>query len=68
VVSNNGKTVLIDASCNGHVKVVKLLIEAGAKVNEKNDGDSAISMASNNRHTDIVELLVEAGATIDMET
>ena len=60
------------ASHNGHIEVVKLLLEAGAVADiQNNSGQTALSMARSRvslgrdyrDYTDIVRLLREAGAT-----
>lgn len=54
------------ASEFGHVKVVKLLLDAKAEVNSKGDrGDTPLTWAAVRGHMEAVKLLVEAGA--DME-
>ena len=59
-------TSLFLASHNGHVEIVKLLLEAGAKVNAKGKNDmTALYLASLNNQTEIVKLLLEAGAKVD---
>ena len=58
-----GTTALMIASLYGYTEIVKLLLEAGADVNTKNnDGYTALALASKNGYTKIVELLKEAGA------
>jgi ankyrin repeat protein len=53
---------LINASANGHLDVVKLLLESGADVHAYDNG--AIRMASYYGHLDVVKLLVESGADV----
>lgn len=58
---------LKDASGEGHEEVVKLLLLAGARVN--NDGDkgiSALQRAANAHHEGVVRLLLEAGSRVSL--
>ncbi|RMD79282.1 MAG: ankyrin repeat domain-containing protein, partial [Lentisphaerae bacterium] len=49
---------------NGHVDVVKILLEHGADVNAKcKKGKTALMFASEKGYQEIVELLKDAGAT-----
>jgi len=50
------------ASENGHLEVVKLLVEKGADIHA--DNDNALRWASKNGHLEVVEFLVEKGADI----
>ena len=61
---------LINASKNGNIKKIKLLIENGADVNAKdNDGSTSLifaSMYSNDTSSlDTVKLLLENGADVN---
>eukprot|EP00439_Symbiodinium_sp_Y106_P023855 s1984_g2.t3 len=57
------------ASCNGHVEIVRLLLEAGAdKDLADNDGYTPLISASSRGHVEIARLLLEAGANKDMAT
>lgn len=58
----NYHTPLILASQNGHVEIVKLLLQAGAKVNVSTRAGTAEGAASQNGHAEIVKLLHAAGA------
>ena len=61
-----GYTALIDASKNGDLEKVKLLIENGANIEVKdNNGDTALILASYYRRLEIVKYLVEKGANIN---
>ena len=51
------------ASWNGHIEVVKLLLERGAKVDfEEGEGFTALLIATMRGHSDLVKILLEAGA------
>jgi len=57
---------LIEASYNGNIEIVKLLIETGADINAKNNyGSTSLMYASKIGHKKIVLLLIEAGADIN---
>ena len=48
---------------NKNLEKVLLLIEAGAKINTKdNDGNTALSLAIEAGNSEIIKLLIEAGA------
>ena len=54
---------LLIASNQGHLDVVRLLLEAGSDKNLADDhGATALIVASNQGHIDVVRLLLEAGA------
>ena len=56
------------ASKNGHIEIVRLLLDKGAKVNEQNNrGNNALIIASINGYTEIVKLLIDNGANIDLQ-
>ena len=61
--------VLIWAANSGHVDIVKLLLDKGADVNEKevNTGITALWIASQNGHADVVKLLLDKGADINVK-
>jgi ankyrin repeat protein len=51
-------TALMFAAAEGHVKVVRLLLEHGADPSLKDaDGDTAESFATQKGHPDVVEIL-----------
>ena len=67
--SNYGFTALIWAAINGHLDVVKALIEARAIVNAKdNQGRTALDLAKQNHKNDVVELLMQHERNIGVET
>ena len=55
--------LLMHAARKGHTRLVKLLIESGAK-----HIDEALAYASSEGHIDIIKLLLEAGADIHSGT
>ena len=57
---------MIIASRNGHVEVVRALVEAGASVDQaRNDGVTPLCIASEEGHVEVVRVLVAAGASVD---
>jgi hypothetical protein len=60
---DRGSTPLLMASQNNHSAVVKLLLAAGANINQANaQGVSSLCIAAHNGHTDVVRELLWAGA------
>ena len=65
----SGFTLLMDAAYYGHERVVELLLQRGAEVNQQNSmGASALMGAADNGHEKVVELLIRHGAEIDLLT
>ena len=63
VGSNRDETALIIAACQGHVEIVKLLIEEGVDLNiQNNEGVTAQFCAVFFGRTEIVQILSDAGA------
>jgi len=61
-----GATPLYIAAKEGHLAVVKLLLEKGAAIEAKaEDGCTPISTAAFNGHADVVKLLLERGAAVE---
>ncbi|KAH8815827.1 ankyrin repeat protein [Xylogone sp. PMI_703] len=57
-----GNTPLQVASLEGHVEIVKLLIEAGAQLDTYNDAkDTPLLDAVDNGHLEVIKLLLDAG-------
>eukprot|EP00092_Neocalanus_flemingeri_P050457 GFUD01058328.1.p1 GENE.GFUD01058328.1~~GFUD01058328.1.p1 ORF type:complete len:178 (+),score=60.57 GFUD01058328.1:116-649(+) len=66
-VNNKGSTSLHLASCEGHVEVVKLLINCGADINlVDRSGWSALDRAVWAGRTGVCRLLLGKGASVDI--
>ena len=64
----NGTTPLIQASIDGSVEAVKMLIKAGADLDAQNNHEcTAIMNCSYEEHASISKLLLDAGADISIE-
>jgi ankyrin repeat protein len=60
---DGGGTPLMNASCEGHVKVMQWLLNKGASINERDDGDgTALWLACIGGNAHAVRLLLEGGA------
>ncbi|RLN82851.1 hypothetical protein BBJ28_00019344 [Nothophytophthora sp. Chile5] len=60
---SNGGTAVMLASQNGHLEVVKYLVDAGADIEAVYDeGETALMQAAGKGHLDVVQYLVDAGA------
>ena len=67
IIDDDGSTALIVASENGHTGIIKLLLECGANVDQKNSsGWTALMKASENSNLEIVEVLLRYGAQVDL--
>jgi hypothetical protein len=63
-----GATALHDAAINGHVEIVRLLLQNGAEVNAKDKiGNTPLHWAASEGHVDILHLLVENGANLEAQ-
>lgn len=64
---NDPETYLMVASGNGHIEVVKLLLDYKADVNRKHENmGSALLLATINNHLDIVKILIEHDANVSI--
>jgi ankyrin repeat protein len=62
------KRLLIEASKDGKIEVVKSLIDTGVDINTTNsNGFTSLILASERCHTEIIELLVKAGADVNLK-
>jgi hypothetical protein len=65
----NGWTPLYFAAYNGHVEIIRLLLQNGAEVNAKdNHGHTPLQDAAFQGHVDILHLLVENGADLEAQS
>lgn len=66
---NSGRVSPLYCACqNGHINIVKLLLENGASIDiEMYGGFTPLYVACQNGHIDIVKLLLEQGASINNE-
>lgn len=68
-VNENGVTPLYMACEKGSWDIVKLLIRAGANVNQGNQQSvSPLHIAAQNGHLEVVKLLIAAGANVNSQT
>ena len=59
-----GSSALMHAAQNGHLDIVKVLVEAGANIEVRNwGGETALYFAVKSDHLNIVKFLIEKGAT-----
>ena len=66
---NNDKTAIWTAIRNGDVEDVRVLIDAGALINQAmNNGVTSLWMASQQGHVESVRLLIDGGATVKIDT
>ena len=58
---------MYQASANGYLAIVKVLIEAGSNVNQARttDGGSPLLIAAENGKVDVVKVLIKAGGNVN---
>ncbi len=62
------KNALHLAARNGHIDVVKILIEQGVDMNEQDkDRRNALHLAAHNGHRAVVKLLIKNGCSLDRQ-
>lgn len=67
VISDWGKTALMEASLRGYTDIAKALLKGGADVNAEDDyGDTALMFAAGKGHYEIIKLLLNAGAKVNI--
>lgn len=66
LLANGPDTTIVEASKNGHMDIVKTLIEKGVDINTKDDyGYTSLSYAALKGHAEVVDLLIEYGADVN---
>jgi len=66
LLANGPDTTIVEAAKNGHIDIVKTLIEKGLDINTKDDyGYTSLSYAALKGHAEVVDLLIEYGADIN---
>jgi ankyrin repeat protein len=67
-ITSTGETALYRASFRGHIELVKLLLQHGAKVNLTTyQGFSPLFVAAQENHENVVTLLLEAGGEVNSD-
>ncbi|XP_014270909.1 ankyrin repeat domain-containing protein 17 isoform X5 [Halyomorpha halys] len=62
-------TPLMEAAQEGHLELVRYLLEANANVNAQTQtGDTALTYSCENGHTDVARLLLQYGADLEHES
>ncbi|CAG2063495.1 unnamed protein product, partial [Timema podura] len=62
-------TPLMEASQEGHIDLVRYLLESNADVHAQTQtGDTALTYACENGHTDVADLLLQFGANLEHES
>eukprot|EP00389_Voromonas_pontica_P004156 GDKH01006177.1.p1 GENE.GDKH01006177.1~~GDKH01006177.1.p1 ORF type:complete len:168 (-),score=38.03 GDKH01006177.1:104-607(-) len=62
----SGNTALHMASANGHVDVVRVLLEHGAKSLKNKTGNTPLHWATQNKQQPVVEVLLNLGKDVDV--
>ena len=66
--NGGGRTVLHQASRNGHKEIVEILFKGGADVNiQDNSGETALFEASRRGYKEIIEVLLQRGADVNLQ-
>lgn len=66
VKDENGLTALMWASAYGQNPTVKILLSAGARVDQLGpEGETALLLAAASGHIDIVKVLISSGADVN---
>ncbi|XP_051964181.1 E3 ubiquitin-protein ligase MIB2-like [Xyrauchen texanus] len=66
-IKNQGKTALQVAAHQGHVEVVKVLLQANSSIEAKDeDGDAALHYTAFGNQTEIARLLLSKGASVNL--
>ena len=67
---HDGMTLLYIAAAEGHLEVVRLLVESGANKDQSKTDDGATPgfIAAAEGHLEVVRVLVESGANKDQGT
>ncbi|KAJ3109172.1 hypothetical protein HDU97_008571 [Phlyctochytrium planicorne] len=61
-----GKTLLWIASCHGFIKIVEILLDKEANIDEvDSDGATSLAVAALNGHAEVVEKLISYGAAVN---
>jgi ankyrin repeat protein len=69
VDDRDARTALMFAAANGNTEIVKLLLDAGAKINATDSaGSTALHWAADRGQADVVRQLLAARAPVDLET
>jgi len=65
--SSIGRTALMEAARRGHVGIIRVLLQAGAKVNirEPYNNRTALMFATSSGHPNAARALIYAGATVN---
>ncbi|CAG2162007.1 unnamed protein product, partial [Oppiella nova] len=67
-IEAGANTPLMEAAQEGHLDLVRHLINSGSNVNAMtSSGDTGLMYACENGHTDVAELLLQAGADLEHE-
>ena len=67
-LNSKGESLLFLAAGNGHVEVVKILLDKGATIDAEINDWTALLIAAQNGHVEVVKNLLDKGAAIDAKT